>query len=338
MVTWDEKLVELAPRISGRRVIAWFHDESIFYAHDRRKKGWYHKDAPAKPYAKGEGTSLMVADFVSADFGWLRSPDGKGSSRRLFKPGKKRDGYFSNEDIQEQVQAAMDILHNFYLQYDHAFIYDNATTHLKREEDALSARRMPKNVPKESTNWGNEVTRRDPTTGKPICKPNGSPEKIKIRMKDTHLPNGEIQSFYFPDGHPRAGVFKGMAIILQERGFGDMSKMLAECKGFKCKAGATDCCCRRILYNQPDFANVKSVLETICNARDCQVLFLPKFHCELNFIEQCWGRAKSVYRTYPESSREDHLEDNTIQSLESIPLPMMRKFSNRSLRFMDAYI
>jgi hypothetical protein len=77
MATWDEKLIESAPSGSGRRVVTWFHDESIFYAHDHRKKGWYHKDATAKPYAKGEGSSLMVADFVSADFGWLQSPDGK---------------------------------------------------------------------------------------------------------------------------------------------------------------------------------------------------------------------------------------------------------------------
>lgn len=27
-------------------------------------------------YAKGEGHSLMVADFVSADYGWLHSLDG----------------------------------------------------------------------------------------------------------------------------------------------------------------------------------------------------------------------------------------------------------------------
>jgi hypothetical protein len=41
--------------LPGKRIISWFHDESIFFANDRRKKGWYHKDAPAKPYAKGDG-------------------------------------------------------------------------------------------------------------------------------------------------------------------------------------------------------------------------------------------------------------------------------------------
>jgi hypothetical protein len=337
MATWDERLVESAPAGPGRRVITWFHDESVFYAHDRRRKGWYLKDAPAKPYAKGEGASLMVADFVSADFGWLRSPDGKQSARRLFKPGKNRDGYFSNEDIQAQAQDAMDILTEYYPQFDHVFVYDNATTHLKRAEDALSARRMPKNIPKEGTNWGVEVTKRDSTTGKIIYRADGSPEKIKIRMRDTTLPDGTLQSLYFPEGHPRAGVFKGMAVILQERGLGDMSKVRAECSKFQCEAGATNCCCRRILYNQPDFVNAEPILQTVCNARGFRILLLPKFHCELNFIEQCWGRAKSIYRTYPESSREDRLEANTVSALESIPLSMMRKFANRSLRFMDAY-
>jgi hypothetical protein len=77
MATWDKDHNEYLPTGAGKRVIAWFHDESVFYAHDRRKKGWYHKDGSAKPYAKGEGASLMVADFVSADFGWLSSLDGK---------------------------------------------------------------------------------------------------------------------------------------------------------------------------------------------------------------------------------------------------------------------
>jgi hypothetical protein len=68
-----------------------------------------------------------------------------------------------------------------------------------------------------------------------------------------------------------------------------------------------------------------------------QISFLLKFHCELNFIEQCWGWAKTIYRTYPESSREEQLVSNTISALELIPLSMMRKFANRSLQFMDAY-
>ncbi|KAH9912604.1 uncharacterized protein B0H18DRAFT_889682, partial [Fomitopsis serialis] len=51
------------PLPQNRRTVVWFHDESTFYAHDRRKKRWVHKSEKAKPYQKGEGASLMVADF-----------------------------------------------------------------------------------------------------------------------------------------------------------------------------------------------------------------------------------------------------------------------------------
>ncbi|KAF9224278.1 hypothetical protein BS17DRAFT_831223, partial [Gyrodon lividus] len=66
----------------------------------------------------------------------------------------------------------------------------------------------------------------------------------------------------------------------------------AQCKEFKCAPCSTNCCCCCILYNQFDFINVKSLLEITCKRRGFRLLFLLKFHCELNFIEQCWGYAK----------------------------------------------
>jgi hypothetical protein len=62
--------------IIGKIIVLWAHDESIFYANDRRKLRWVHKAETAKPFVKGEGVSLMIADYVSADYGWLRSEDG----------------------------------------------------------------------------------------------------------------------------------------------------------------------------------------------------------------------------------------------------------------------
>jgi len=55
----------------------------------------------------------------------------------------------------------------------------------------------------------------------------------------------------------------------------DGLKLQAQCKDFKCAKGATSCCCRQILYNQPDFVDVKSNLKIICEARGFQVIFLP---------------------------------------------------------------
>jgi hypothetical protein len=74
------KNISASPDPFGRRVIVWFHDESTFYANDQRRDRWVHKTESAVPQPKGEGSSLMVADFVLADYGWLRSKDGQESA------------------------------------------------------------------------------------------------------------------------------------------------------------------------------------------------------------------------------------------------------------------
>ncbi|KAJ7676450.1 hypothetical protein B0H17DRAFT_910507, partial [Mycena rosella] len=61
---------EFGPHREGKQVIVWYHNESNFYAHDRKVKNWHHKDTAAKFRKKGDGHSLMVADFVSVDFRW----------------------------------------------------------------------------------------------------------------------------------------------------------------------------------------------------------------------------------------------------------------------------
>jgi hypothetical protein len=96
-----------------------------------------------------------------------------------------------------------------------------------------------------------------------------------------------------------------MAVILKERGFADALKFKAQCK---CAKRATSCCCCQILYTQPDFVDVKSNLEIICEACGFQVIFLSKFHCEINFIEQCWGYTKWVYQHFSVLSKEVDLE------------------------------
>ncbi len=319
----NEEIVNTA-QSAGRRIVVWFHDESTFYANDRRLSRWVHADETAKPQPKGEGASLMIADFVSADFGWLRSPDGKESSRWLFKAEKNREGYFTNEEIKKHATMAMDILTKHYPDEEHVLIFDNAPTHLKRPDGALSARKMVKNTPKEGNNWGVEVNVLE--NGKQVYNSDGKPAKKTIKMGPGTMPDGSLQDFYFPEGHPRAGVFKGMSVILAERGLVEESKLKAQCNDkFQCPPGATNCCCRRTLYCQPDFANVVSVLEIHCRERGFSVIFLPKFHCELNFIEQCWEYAKRVYRHFPVSSKEADLERNVIEALDSVPLVSMRR-------------
>jgi hypothetical protein len=138
--------------------VLWFHDESIYYANDCQKICWSHKDEKAVPQHKGEGALLMVTDFVLADYSWLWSPNGKKEAHDLFKAGKGQDGYNTNEEIIEQAEKAMEILEEYFPSEQHCLVYDNATTHLKQEDNMLSASKMPKNTPKEGNNWGVETT------------------------------------------------------------------------------------------------------------------------------------------------------------------------------------
>ncbi len=248
----------------------------------------------------------------------LRSPD-RTSDTRIKDPVRLIRGPDTRTS-----QHAMGICSESWPEFEHVFVYDNATTHLKRPDGSLSAQKMPKYSPKPGKpNWLVEVTKQNEQTNWPVHNKNGTLAKVKIRMADANF-NGQSQPLYFPDRHPYAGTFKGMMTILEERGF-DASKKLAECKGFKCQDANADCCCRRILYNQPDFVNVESLLEQTCKSHGFRVIFLPKFHCELNFIEQCWGFAKRLYRLNTPSSREDHLERNALAALDAVPLDVMRR-------------
>ena len=179
----------------------------------------------------------------------------------------------------------------------------------------------------EDVNFLVTVNARD-EEGNLIYDVKGNLVKTQVPMTGATFADGTPQDLYFPaDYHDRkfAGKFKGMQVILEERGLHQFADLLTECEGFKCADLQANCCCRRVLFNQPDFSAVKSILEDACEARGVEVLFLPKLHCELNPIEMCWGYAKRLYRLNPESSKEDVLERNTISALDAVPLDAMRR-------------
>jgi hypothetical protein len=137
----------------------------------------------------------------------------------------------------KQVTNVMNILENNYPESDHVLVFDNASTHLKRADGALSARYMPKGIQE----WGVETMLLG-EDGKPVHGRDGKILKTKVRMKDGHFTDGRTQLLYFPAGHQHAGKFKGMAEILRERGY-NVSKLKAQCPKFRCPEGATQCCC-----------------------------------------------------------------------------------------------
>ncbi|KAF8587995.1 hypothetical protein K439DRAFT_1645670 [Ramaria rubella] len=153
---------------------------------------------------------------------------------------------------------------------------------------------------------------------------------------------GNPQDFYFPDTHPDMPVgaltyahcCKGMKLIIEERGFKEGS-LPAECKHFKCKDSTAACCCRRLLFNQPDFASQKPAIVELIESHGHIAFFYPKFHCELNFIEQCWGAAKYQYQMLPLTENEAAMEKNVGMCLDGVDL--LKVFANRSARFTHAY-
>ncbi|KAF8574367.1 hypothetical protein K439DRAFT_1649791 [Ramaria rubella] len=292
MMTWSKDNQPSYPRgmptfPQQKQVVLVTHDESTFYANDRRKMRWVHISEKPEPVCKGEGTSLMVSDFCSPDLGWLKSKDGSQEARTERAIELFEDNYPGTAVA--------------------AFRFDNAPGHQKRADNALSAQYMPKLA----KHWHGK---------------NG-----KCRMRNGTLPNGQPQEFYFPDDHPTTpGYFKGMKLILEERGFTEESDKWAECPAFKCENTKAACCCQQILFNQQDFSHGHIAF------------FYPKFHCELNFIEQCWGAAKYRYRMLPPTSNEAQMERNVRESLDSVDILKIRRlihytYANCSAQFMHAY-
>lgn len=196
----------------------------------------------------------------------------------------------------------MDIFEQAYPDFQALFLYDNATTHQKRAADALSALKMPLH-PK-------------------LWTPKTQPAK----MRDARLPDGSPQSLYWPDNHrTMPGFFKGMKKILQERHLWTLG-LKAQCSpNFSSCDGKVDCCARRILFNQQDFVDQKSKLQEMIEKRGHLCDFYPKFHCELNFIEQYWGAAKYAYRNVPRPPTIAAMEQNVKTSLDSVPLLQIKR-------------
>lgn len=192
--------------------------------------------------------------------------------------------------------------------YQALFLIDNSQGHSAYAEDALLVTRM--NV-----------------------KPGGK----QARMRDGWFINAGqkvSQSMIFAPDHPSfPNMPKGINAILAERGL-YQKDLRGKCS--KCEPGAKACCNKRILELQDDFREQKSMVREVIEAAGHLCIFLPKFHCELNFIEFFWGAVKRYLRENCDYTFNT-LKANMPKALASVQLPTIRKWELRIHRWMEAY-
>ena len=302
-----------------RRLVLVSHDESTTQANDGKKKSWVHENEHALK-KKGVGRGIHQSDVICSTMGWL-----KDASQSL-EYGKNYEGYWNGELFVKQVsQRPIKVLFSNQLQlqekiipafekahgpgYQALFMIDNSQGHSAYSKDALLSSRM-----------------------------NLNPGGKQAKMRDGwFLQDGQkvIQPMSFPVDHPQfPGQPKGMKWVLQERGLW-ISSLKMKCRD-KCLVGSIGCCAKKLLEIQPDFREQHSLVQEVIESAGHLCIFLPKFHCELNFIEYFWGAIKKYLRDHCDYTFKT-LQENLPKALESVAVETIRKWEHRMWRWLEAY-
>ena len=97
------------------------------------------------------------------------------------------------------------------------------------------------------------------------------------------------------------------------------------------------CCLTKVLSEEPDFKNQKEWLTEVVETGGCEIIYYPKYHCELNFIEMVWGWLKSYHRRSCTYSFK-HLEETLPVTIEeTMPVAFVRRTFQHCFRFMSGY-
>lgn len=312
---WDEAgnlIGEDTPPAGGKWIIVVTHDESTFNVNDGRRYMWLEEHGdPLRP--KGKGKGIMVSDFLTPN-GRLTAPpqitDDTLAAQKLPRQATimleyGKDSYWTGEKMCEQtLDIAIPLFEIVFppQKFQGLFLFDNATNHHVLAEDALTVRDL-----------------------------NLHPGGKQPHLRTTTNPAGETQSMNFPNG-----IQKGIRQILKERGKWPQAGLRIECKPVSAHNEDNTCCAKKVLAAEPDFRAQQGLIQERIEARGHLVLFYPKFHPELNFIEYYWGASKRYAREHCDYSLVG-LRTTIPQALESVPNSTIAKYYKRTLRIMQAY-
>ena len=137
-------------------------------------------------------------------------------------------------------------------------------------------------------------------------------------------------------------IQKGISTILTERHLWEqLSNKRLTCKYCSHELiGPVEkefCCALRCLSVQEDFMKQRIWLKEIVEDRGHRLIFFPKYHCELNFIEMVWGYIKRMLRSECTYDFQALLNKIDTILLDRIPISFIRKAERRCFRYMSGY-
>lgn len=149
-----------------------------------------------------------------------------------------------------------------------------------------------------------------------VSKMNVNPGGAQRVMRDT-VWQGKVQKMNFALGVP-----KGMRQVLEERGIHTRTLKADDM--------------RKILSQHDDFRDEKSLLEQVLTKRGHISIFLPKFHPELNPIEQFWAQLKRYTRAHFKYNIQS-LRKNVPDAYETVSLENIQNHFRKVKHYMFGY-
>ncbi len=312
------------PLLAGvRKLVLLAHDESTCTANDGPKASWV-LEGEQPILKKGVGRGSHRSDVIYSTFGWLKNAGVQ------IEYGKNHDGFWTGELFIKQVILLLffHICYSFQMSklkekiipeferlhgpdYQALIMVDNSQGHGIYAPNALLTRDMNFN-------------------------PGGSQPKLRDGWFINGLGERVVQHMVFSADHPTfPDKPKGMKHVLIERGL-FRTKLKMQCKKPDCDPDATNCCAKRIIDLQPDFKEQKSLVHETIETAGHLCIMLPKYHCELNFIEFFWGAMKRYLREHCDYTYSG-LQKNIPDAMDSVDVLTIRKWEHRMIRWMSAY-
>ena len=257
----------------------------------------------------------MISVFCCSCHGFMKDDELKLKSYQIFLAGNKnREGWFTNDDLVAQLQKIMPLIEKLHPNTKVVFAFDNSMTHHARAPDGLEASLLPlKDNGENAPIMRNTSYIKDGVT---------HPQQMQILIERGEWKAGMLLTCKSCDsklfGEERAEYFKDV-YTANDRRFTNY------------------CCARRCLSQQPDFLNQKEWLSEVVERNGHEIIFYPKYHCELNYIEMVWAYLKAKLRRECEDDFKLMLSRIPDILIDEIPIAFFRRVERHCLRFMSGY-